>query len=578
LVEDGPRTGFTEIQTVRGVGGFEGELTNGIAWEIYFNYGEVDYTNSYGPLFNLAKVANAVGPTVLDADGTLRCDTTDDGVFDGSDDSDCVPLNTFGQGAITPDMVDYVSFRQNESNKYKQKIWGFNLTKADLFALPGGDVGVSVGYNYREESGRYTPDALVAELAETGAVTGTPSDVTDGSYKVDEFYFEARLPVLENLEADLGWRYSDYDTFGDTDNWKFGVQWRPMDDLLVRGSASTSFRAPTVGALFGGSGISFPAVSDPCAANPTPNCIADGVPANGFAQISTQVRTLVGGSTDVQPEEADTFTFGFVYQPSFWDGVAIAVDYYDIEIEDPITTVGASVILGQCAETGTYCDLVERFGPGPNQGAPLLIDNRITNAGAVETSGIDFLVEWRGIETSIGTFGVGWEASYTDEYDKTLADGTVQDHAGFFRDDGDGHFAEWKWTLSGTFERGPWTVQLDYRFIDEVTEFGEDLVGSCVDGNGAEAFGGLNVGLTCVTAGSKYAATDLGKFVRTIEDAYYLDLYASYDFERVKVYVGIDNATDEDPPLSVDGFNDNTDVRTFDTIGRYYYVGFKSKF
>ena len=578
LVEDGPRTGFDEIQTFRGVGGFKGELTNGIIWEAYYNYAEVDYSNNYGPLFNLHKVANAVGPTVTDDDGTLRCDTSTDGVFDDNDDAACVPLNTFGQNSITPDMVDYISFRQNELNKVTQKIWGLNLTKADLFELPGGDVGLSVGYVYRKETGQFIPDALVAELAETGAVTGTPSDTTDGGYTVDEFYVETRLPVLDNLEVDLGWRYSDYDTFGNTDNWKAGVQWRPIDDLLVRGSAATSFRAPNIEESFGGAGISFPAVSDPCANNPTQNCIADGVPAAGFTQVATQVRTLIGGSTDAQPEEADTFTLGLVYQPSFWNGVAFAIDYYDIEIEDPITTVGASVILGQCAETGEYCQLVSRFGPGRNEGAPLLVDNRITNAGALETSGIDLLVEWRDIETDFGTFGVRWEGSMLTEYDKTLADGTVVPHDGFFRDDQDGHFAEWKWTLSTTYERGPWTVQLDYRFIDEVTEFGEDLIGSCVDGNGAESTPGVNVGLTCVTAGSSYADTDLGNFVRTMDDASYVDLYASYDFEKVKLFVGIDNATDEEPPLSVDGFNDNTDVRTFDTIGRYYYLGFRTNF
>ena len=214
LVEDGPRTGFTEIQTIRSVGGFEGELNNGIRWEVYLNYGEVDYSNSYGPLFDLNKVANAVGPTVVDDDGVLRCDTQDDGVFDANDIAACVPLNTFGQGVITPDMVDYIAYRENQSNKVTQKIWGLNLTKADVFELPGGDVGVSVGYNYRKETGQFTPDALTVELAESGAVTGTPAESTDGGYTVDEFYVEARLPILKSLEADIGWRYSDYDTFG----------------------------------------------------------------------------------------------------------------------------------------------------------------------------------------------------------------------------------------------------------------------------------------------------------------------------------------------------------------------------
>ena len=480
LVEDGPRTGFDETQTVRVVGGFEGEFKNGILWEAYFNYGQADSLNNYGPLFNLNKVANAVGPTALDGDGVLRCDTNGDSAFSDADVAECVPLNTFGENSITAEMVDYLAFRQNETNKYTQEIYSVTLTKPDLFELSGGNVGISGGYLHREDSGRFTPDALVAELAESGAVTGTPSDITAGSYEVDEFFVEARLPVLETLEVDLGLRYSDYNTFGDTSNWKVGVQYRPTNDWLIRGSASTSFRAPTISDLYGGAGISFPGVSDPCASNPTQNCIDDGVPADGFVQISTQVRTMVGGSVNVQPEEAETLTAGFVYQPSQVEGLAFAIDYYNIEVTDPITTIGASVILTQCAVSGDFCDKVERFGPGPNQGAPRRIDNGTTNAGAIETSGVDLLAEWQGLDTDVGTFGLRWEATYLLEYDKTQANGVVVPHDGFFRDDEDGHFAEWRYILSATYAYESWSAQIDYRFIGEVTEFGQDLLGSCV--------------------------------------------------------------------------------------------------
>lgn len=578
LVEDGPRTGFTEIQSFRGVVGFEGELAGNITWEVYLNYSEVDYTNNYGPLFNLEKVALSVGPTAVDAEGVLRCDTTGDGVFDDADEQACVPLDVFGEGSITPEMTAYSSFRQNEKNKATQKVWGFNLTKTDLLTLPGGDVGLAIGYTIRKETGQYTPDAFVAELADRGAVTGAPSDVTDGGYEADEWYAEVRLPIMDMLEIDLGIRYSDYDSFGSTTNWKVGVQFRPIDDLLLRGSATTSFRAPTIADQFGGSGISFPSVADPCAANPTQNCIANGVPAAGFTQISSQVRTEVGGNPAAAPEEADTVTLGLVYQPSFLPGMAVAIDFFDVEIVDPITTIGAGLILSQCRETGAFCEKITRFGPGPNEGAPLLIDNRITNAGALEVSGVDFLVEWRDIDTNLGMFGVRWEASLLTQYDKTQANGTVVPHDGFFRDDEDGHFAEWRWTLSGTYQRGPFTLQVDYRFIDEVTEFGGDIFGSCVDTNGAQVTAGGNVGLRCVSAGTKYSDSNLGDFVRTVDDAAYVDLYASYDFEFIQLFLGIDNALDEDPPLSVDGFNDNTDVRTFDTIGRYFYLGLRAHF
>jgi outer membrane receptor protein involved in Fe transport len=577
LVEGGPRTGNTEIQQIRGVFGFEGELTNGMTWEAAFNYGEVDYVNDYGPLFDLNKVAMAVGPTAVDGDGGLRCDTDGDGEFTSADDAACVPLNTFGIGAYTQEMADYVSFRQLETNKMTQKVASLNVTKADLFELPGGDVGMAFGYVQRTETGAYTPDGLVLQLSETGAVTGTPSDPTDGSYTVDEVYVEFRVPVLDMLEFDMGARYSDYDTFGDTTNWKVGMQLRPIDDLLIRGSAATSFRAPTVSNLFGGAGISFPSVNDPCASNPTQNCINDGVPAGGFTQISTQVRTLVGGNPTVEPEEADTFTFGFVYQPSALEGVAIAVDYWDIDITNPITTVGAGVIMSQCAETGEFCDKIDRFGPGPNQGAPLLIDNRITNAGRVETSGYDLLIEWKGIETGIGDFGVHWEGSIIDTYDKTQANGVITPHAGYFRDDEDGHFAEFRWRLGALYERGPFTAQLDYRWIDEVTEFQTDIFGSCWDsGAGEVSFEGVNRGMFCVTPSNPESVNDLGKFQHTLDSASYVDLYMKYQInEQWTVYLGVDNLLDEEPPVSIDGFNDNTDVRTFDTIGQYYYTGIR---
>ena len=577
MVEDGPRTGDVEINTFRGVFGLDGELSNGITWEAVFNYGEVDFTRNYGPLFNLNKVALAVGPTATDDDGVLRCDTNGDGVFTSADDAACVPLNTFGIGAVTQEMVDYVSYRETERNKVTQKVAALNFTKADLFELPGGDAGIAFGLETRRESGQYSPDALTLELSATGAVTGTPSDPTDGSYTVDELYFEMRLPVIDTLELDAGVRYSDYDTFGDTTNWKVGAQFRPVDDLLIRGSAATSFRAPTITNLFGGSGISFPSVADPCAINPTQFCIADGVPPGGFTQISTQVRSLVGGNPTVEPEESDNFTFGFVYQPSQVDGLAFSIDYWDYDITDPITNVGVGVILSQCADTGEFCDKIDRFGPGPNEGAPILVDNRITNAGRIETNGYDLLAEWKDIETGIGIFGFHWEASIIDTYDKTQANGTITPHAGYFRDDEDGHFAELRWILSSSYERGPFTAQVDFRFIDEVTEFGSDILGSCWDGDTQTvAIPGVNRGLTCVTPSSSEAANNLGDFEHKLDSASYVDLYMKYEFnENFTLYGGVDNLLDEDPPVSVDGFNDNTDVRTFDTIGQYYYVGFR---
>lgn len=303
------------------------------------------------------------------------------------------------------------------------------------------------------------------------------------------------------------------------------------------------------------------------------------MPAGGFTPISSQVRTRTGGNANLQPEEADTFTLGFVYTPSRLEGLAVTVDYYDISLDNAISTIGAGVILRQCAASGQYCDLIERFGPGSNEGNPRLVDNSERNVGGIESAGVDFLIEYTGLETGFGEFGARLDGTYTDTYELEQADGTVVPHAGFFRDDLEGYFTEWRWTASLLFERGPFQASADLRYIGSATEFQSDFAGPCADSSGNVVIPAVFPGLSCVTDPNSY---NFGQFRYEVEERYYVDLQASYEFEagptRNEVFVGIDNVTDRQPPLSFDAFNDNTDVRTFDTIGRYVYGGFRSRF
>lgn len=590
LVETGGRSGPNQTSTLRIVAGLEGELQGGWEWAFTYLYGDVDQSTSFGPIINLERTALAVGPTAVDGSGTLRCDTNGDGSFTSADDQLCVPLDVFGENSITPEMIDYIGLTQNEQTSATSEVFSFDLVNPELFQLPAGPMGVALGYVHREERGSFTPDSLVADLALRSAATGTPALPTDGGYTLDELFLEVRVPVLANqplahaLDLEGGVRYSDYDTFGDTTNWAIGLLYRPVEDLLLRARFNTAFRAPQINDLFGGQSFSFPSVTDPCASSPTAACIADGVPAGGFTQISSQVRTIVGGNSTLQPEEADIYTFGFVATPSFLEGVAFGADYWNYELTDPITTVGAGVILSQCAATGDFCNLITRITtPGATQGAPILIDDRTTNVGRIETSGVDFFAEWQGIEAGQFILGFKLDGTYTDTYDLTQANGLVLQHAGYFRDDNEGHFAEWRLGAAATAEIGPFLGSISWRWIDEVTEFGDDLVGSCVDVAGNEVTPGVNRGLTCVTASNPESVNNLGAFQRTMDGAQYFDLYTQYEFglwERVQgqVFFGIDNIFDEDPPFSVDGFNDNTDVRTFDTVGRYFYGGIRTQF
>src|SRR5690606_40342762 len=125
--------------------------------------------------------------------------------------------------------------------------------------------GIAVGYEHRKEEGRFVPDAF----AQSGEYTGLAATTTEGDYALDEFYVELNIPVLadmafaKELTFNVASRYSDYSNFGDTTNSKFGFTWRPVDELLVRGTVAEGFRAPSIDNLHGGVGRRFEDLNDP---------------------------------------------------------------------------------------------------------------------------------------------------------------------------------------------------------------------------------------------------------------------------------------------------------------------------
>ena len=212
-------------------------------------------------------------------------------------------------------------------------------------------------------------------------------------------------------------RYSDYSTFGSTTNSKFGVLVQPTADLKVRATFAEGFRAPSIGALYSGNSDSYPDLQDPCdvnAANFTGNadgtqvgqCLADGVPA-GFTQPNTQIRITVGGNPNVMPEESESFNVGLVWQPSGVQGLNMFADYYDIEITNLISSIGAQLLLNGCY-TGSnpgYCGAIDRLSTG------FVDDLRDTtnNVGTLVTSGVEVGGSY-GFATAYGDFVLSVDA------------------------------------------------------------------------------------------------------------------------------------------------------------------------
>ncbi len=563
MLETGGRGNSRQYSTFRVVVGLDGDLQlgdNTYSWELSYNYGKSDSQEQASGYFNLDRVADAVGPTGwLDGNGDLGgspgdqlvCLDSSSAVIDG-----CVPLNIFGQPdtdtAVTAEMLQYVSGNYNTTDLGDNRQESIQaIISGELFDLPAGAVGFAAGYEYRKESGSYTPDSLVLQ----GTTTAGSAVATDGGYSLDEFFIEATLPILANaplahrLELDVAARYSDYSTFGNNTTTKLGVRWMPVEDIMIRATVSEAFRAPGTPEMFGGAETAFPEVNDPCDGDTTPNanCIASGVPVGGYDSGGVeQVPTKIGGSANwadatLTPEEADTLTVGVVWNPNFIEGFSATVDYWNIELTNAISEVGADSRLKGCHDRGEYCDSILRFGAeSPVAGSIIEVYDYTVNVGGIDTDGIDFDLRYA-FETDIGDWVVQLDGTYLLGYEKEIAGGEVIDHTGRFEVNHDGFFTELRSNLTVNWSVDDWSVTGTARYIGGVTE------------------------------------TEAGwwtdPFDRDVESMTTFDLQGTWQaMENVALTVGADNIFDKQPPFVYSAFGANTDVTTYSTLGAFTYA------
>lgn len=551
MLETGGRINVQESRTVRAVFGMEGALTNGWEWEISYNYGENNADVLNTGFYNLERVAEAVGPTHVGSDGQLACGENADAAIDG-----CVPLNIFGEPGtdteITAEMLQYISgdYNTQEDGGNKQQTLQF-LINGDAMELPAGTLGFAAGWEYRKESGYYTPDALLIN----GITTAGDAKPTSGDYSVYEVFVEGAIPITETLSASIAIRYSDFDTFGSHTTGKLGVTWRPNDEILLRATASQAFRAPNTDELFRGAAIDFPEVIDPClkltvdGLPQTEGCLSTGVPVGGYNDGVEQIPTQEAGNPDLEPEEADILTVGVVYNPDFLDGFAVTLDYWQIEIDSPIELIGSAVRLDGCAFFNDYCDSVVRFGADSSQpGTIIRVEDPFQNVSSLDTSGLDFSVKYS-METSWGDLRFDMDTTYLIEYEKAIDANHVIAHEGRFDVDNDGHFARWKSNLSADWRYEDFSASATLHYISGVTE------------------------------AEKGWWTNFEPFDREVASNTTVDVQGNYHWgDNITFTLGIDNLFDREPPFVFSAFGANTDVSTYDVLGRFFYTRAKLSF
>jgi outer membrane receptor protein involved in Fe transport len=471
--------------------------------------------------------------------------------------SGCVPVNLFG--AMTEAQADYVRYDATDLQTAKQTNAALNIS-SELFALPAGPLGIAAGYEYRRESASDLPDVFAATpssvLPLVGGVAQLPTthvtrSPTSGSYDLHEVYAETAVPLLKgvpgiySLDVDAAVRYSRYSTVGGKATTKFGVAYRPIEDLLVRGTYSQGFRAPSILELFQGERqINFQGV-DPCNGGGAgrPGCV--GVPTTyNQAQFNNGlIAGITAGNQKLEPETADTYSAGLAFTPSAIEGLTLTADWFEIKVDDAIATNSATNILNSCANLGIFCDLIER---GP-LGEVVQLRQAVVNLSRIEVAGVDASARYR-LRTDVGNFEAALDVSYLDTFKTFIPqpDGSIAvDERAGKSDQPRSTFPHWKSQASLRYDADLVGLSWKTRYIGS----SRDLPGNAVNGG-------------------------------HLEEIFYHDLQATLDLPSrgLNFAVGVDNVFDQMPPASAANNPINFDIYTYDIRGRYFYVKAGAKF
>jgi iron complex outermembrane recepter protein len=574
-VEGGGRQQSFANSSFRAVAGVRGAINEAWGYDVSAQFSQGTGATSTLNYIVTSRASRAID--VVDVGGVPTCRS----VVDGSDPN-CVPWNVFVPGGVTPEALNYMQASGLQIGRISQEIYNGIIT-GDLGVygvkspLASDGIQVVVGSEYRRDTLRNTVDAIQEQGGLGGS--GGPTIGISGATKVNELFMEARVPIAqdqafaESLSFDTAYRYSDYGNVT-TDTYKFGLEWAPVADVRFRASYQRAVRAANIVELFTAQGFNlFDAAGDPCGAQARdPNasdaeCIATGVPAAqvGSASLDSpagQYNFLQGGNPDLNPETSDTYSYGVVFQPRWVPGLAVTVDYFDIKIEDTITTFGANNIWTACYSAGSpeACALIHRNQNGQLWVGSGNVEDLNTNIGSLSTTGYDVNIGYTGLE--MGRFG-SLAFNLTGTY---LVDLITQPVPGLDIDPKSTRFSD-SYDCTGYYSNvcGIPNPQWRHRFRTSwQTPWDVDLSLTWRHYGAVSGLAGTNTEMPKGQLDKNLSAED------------YFDLAAGWSItEKASLTLGINNVLDDNPSISgavgTTG-NGNTFPQTYDALGRYVFM------
>jgi iron complex outermembrane receptor protein len=577
--------------------GLRGDLGKNWNYDGYMQYGSVEVQNRQSGNFDTTRIQQSLN-AVAGPNGPVCAPGADAG---------CVPINIFSAPLISPAAIKFLSINSFNSANTTERVASLAFTgKLGDYGIKSPmaseGVGVAFGAEYRREH----LDTAADFLANNGLVNGNggAAPPISGSFDVYELFGEARIPLISDIpfakdvSMELGYRFSNYSSIGDTNTYKVAGEWEVIDGLRLRAGYNRAVRAPNVIELFAPQNVVLDGTADPCAglaANAAANAAKIANCATVFHLTTAQVLAIeanpanqyngqIGGNPNLKPEISDTYTGGVVWQPNFIPGLNISADYFNIKVDQFIAGIGATLILNQCVNTSNpiFCNLVHRE-PGNNS---LFIDptgfvqDTTLNTGSLKTTGVDLNVNYH---TDLSNIGLGDNGSVSVSMVGTwleslitqpLPGGPSYDCKGLYGTICSGTAAngapapEWRHkarlTWNTPYAYGDWMKSLSlsaqWRYFAKVTLDAYDS----------------NPQLTNV-------ANQIPN-ERTLAAQNYIDLTANFTVHNnLNFRVGVNNVFDKDPPLTgtncpATTCNGNTFPQVYDALGRFVFVGLSADF
>jgi iron complex outermembrane receptor protein len=399
----------------------------------------------------------------------------------------------------------------------------------------GRKAALAVGAQYSHEQFLSTANHDYAEkvVASTGI---DPDTRNEGSRRVYAAYAELNVPLLSTLDVTAAVRYDKYSDFGSSTNPKFGFRYQPTKTVLLRGSYSTGFRAPSLYEI-----NSAQTYSNTSQRNDPVNCPGGTAIAGKpeAANCNQQFQALFGGNKNLNPETSKNATIGLMIEPI--KDLNLGIDLWAVQLKHSIGSVNEDDVFNT---PGLYPTVYHRTAAGnlatdgsqcPDPATCGYLDLRTQNLGGVKTNGVDLSLAYKLRAGSMGVFSANMTSTYVHKYEyQNSENGAWHQNVNIFS--GSGPVFRWQNTTAFNWNKGPLSAGLTGHFK------------------------------------TGYLDQDATNHVASYTT---LDAFGSYTMPKgFGVTVGVRNLADRAPPLSyqTNTFQAGYDPRYTDPIGRTYYV------